>query len=254
MASWSSSLVTDRPSFFGRGRSAPRDVLRDCSDLGAERIELVLQFDQPVFGRVQPLQFRRRLVHPDQHGIDILAVPPGQRAQGGLPGQHLLQPGRVGVQIDQVAGKFRRDVDQGHRSLLQLTREVGQPRVRRTRQIVPGRLDQRDRSGRIGKIVGSGERGDGHLSGRPQPVGVLQPPGLGDQLDVLCGKGRDGSDLGKAEPEQLFPLRPLACPGPSIGEVGRQALPFGAQRPVLAQFVVQAGESVEHRPLLSRPQ
>ena len=154
---------------LGSRRSASGDrVRRRQRPRSAERIESGLQLGQPMFGRVQALQFGRRLLDPGQHGVHVLAVPPGQRAQRRLPGQHLLQPGRVGVEIGQVAGQFGRDVDQGHRRLLQLPREFDQSRVGRTRQVVPSRLDQRDRGrSASAKSSGSGQRGHRQPGRRP---------------------------------------------------------------------------------------
>ena len=131
----------------------------------------------------------------DQHGVDVLAVPPGQRAQRRLPGEHLLQPGRVGVQPGQVPGQLGGDVDQRHRGLLQLAGKLDQPGVGGGFQVVTGRLHQADGGGRVGKLLGSGQGGHRHLGRGPQPVDVLQPAGLGDQLDVLAGQRRDRGDL-----------------------------------------------------------
>ena len=113
IASWSSSVVTELPRVWAAALPARRDRLRRfgngrprtasssaCS--AASRCSEESRFSSSTRG----------VRGPAQHGVDVLAVPPGQRAQRRLPGEHLLQPRRVGVQVRQVARQFGRHVDQ----------------------------------------------------------------------------------------------------------------------------------------------
>ena len=90
---------------------------------------------------------------PRQHAVDVGGVLPGQPLQLGLPRQHLLQHGRVGVQRIEVAAQLGADVGQqrlrlgqprrrGHAAADPPTTPAGAARRRpcRARPARPGRL------------------------------------------------------------------------------------------------------------------
>ena len=231
IASWSSSLVTSTPSRSAASHRRRDNLSAAAADLGPQRIQPGLQFGQPMLGGIEVRPVRRWPPGPGQHGVDVLAVAAGQRAQRGLPGQHLLQPGRIGVQTGQVTGQLGGHVDQRQRRLLQLAGQLGQRagrcRIRRGRAAPPA--PDRPRSGASASSSDPDSAVSATLAADRSPSTFSSRRASAISSTSSPGSGRQRGDLGQSQPQQLFPLGAFPCPGPPIGQVGGQLLPLGAQ-------------------------
>ncbi len=228
-----------------------------ASQRAGQRVALSHQRGNGCFGGVQAGQALAGLARPGQHSLDVGGVLAGEPLEVGLAEQHLLQPGRVGVQRLEIAAELSAHVTEQRRSLPQASGQHLQPGIRHRLQPAAGLPDQTDRARLVGvEVRRTADRSLRDGGDLPQLIGVGEPSSLHRQRTVFPRLRVDGGDLSDAVPEQVgFPgqLPRVLPPGGQLGPAAQPLLPDAA---VGVQWPGDriAGKAIQHGTLLTGPQ
>ena len=231
------------------------------AQLGGQFVAPSCQRRDGLFGTVQAGQALASLVRPGQHTVDVRGVLAGQALEFSLSAQHLLQPGRVGVECVEVTAELGTDVAEHRRDLSQAFAQRPQVRIVHRLQPAAGLPDQTDGT----RLVGIAARRAVHPAGQcrlrdrgglPESFGIGQPASLGQQRSILSGLRVDCGDLRETLTEQVSFCGQLPGTVPAGGQLSAAAQPLLPNPAVSGQrpgYPVTS-EAVQQGALLAGPQ